>query len=212
MCFIKVILANKAPFVFNSFILYIYYMISRIYVTPKGKADFINSYLIAHKFSKERIEKIAQALTNPVLENYSINEFPKTEKFSYAIEIGFKPGVTDNTGHTAEETIRDLFGLKGGTELAVYTSKIFLIHEADRKEAEETAFSLHNPLIERSFIASFSDIKNKKGFPLKAPQVILEKRVPVINVPLRVSDSELIKIGQEGIKDEKSGRRGPLAL
>ena len=89
-------------------------MISRIYVTPKGKADFINSYLIAHKFSKERIEKIAQALTNPVLENYSINEFPKTEKFSYAIEIGFKPGVTDNAGHTAEETIYDLFHIPPG--------------------------------------------------------------------------------------------------
>ena len=199
-------------------------MISRIYVTPKGKADFINSYLIAHKFSKERIEKIAQALTNPVLENYSINEFPKTEKFSYAIEIGFKPGVTDNAGHTAEETIYDLFHIPSGVghrdfgcptpdgTLAVYTSKIFLIHEADRKEAEQIALSLHNPLIERSYIVSRKDLQKNKNLFLEAPRVILEKRVPVINISLDVLDDELVKIGQEGIRDEKGDRRGPLAL
>ena len=83
-------------------------MISRIYVTSKEKADLINSYLLSHKLGTDKISKIAAALTNPILEEFSINKFPDvgrlgsrrpTSNFTYAIEIGFKPGVTDNVGH-----------------------------------------------------------------------------------------------------------------
>ncbi|MFA6257446.1 MAG: AIR synthase-related protein [Candidatus Paceibacterota bacterium] len=199
-------------------------MISRIYVASKGKADFINSYLISHKLGNDKILKIAEALTNPILEEFSINKFPATAKFSYAIEIGFKPGVTDNVGHTVEETIMDLLhiapdvGRRGfgrptsGADLAVYTSKIYLVSNSKTEEVEKIALSLHNPLIERSHIISISDLK-KKGLPLEVPKVILKKATPVINVSLDVSDEELIKIGSGGIMDDKTKeRRGPLAL
>ena len=192
-------------------------MISRIYVTPKGKANFINSYLISHKFAsdqRDKILKIAKALTNPILEEFFINKFPKTKKFTYVIEIGFKPGVTDNVGHTVEETIIDLLGVVGcptPDNIAVYTSKIFLVSNSKLEEVKKIALSLHNPLIERSYVASFAEIK-KNGLPLKVPKVILKKAIPVINVSLNVSDEELKKIGKEGIMDETNIRRGPLAL
>jgi phosphoribosylformylglycinamidine synthase len=177
----------------------------------KGKVDFVNSYLISHKFSSDKILKIAEALTNPILEQFSINKFPKTKSFKYVIEIGFRPGVTDNVGHTTEETICDLFHLKEKNNLAVYTSRIFLVSDSKLEDVQKIALSLHNPLIERSYIVSFDEVK-KKGLPLKVPKVILKKTIPVINVSLSVSDEELIKIGKEGIKDETSIRRGPLAL
>ncbi|MDD5721358.1 MAG: AIR synthase-related protein [Candidatus Pacebacteria bacterium] len=198
-------------------------MISRIYVTPKEKIGFISSYLISHKLasdSRDKILKIAQALTNPILEEFSINKFPSaidlrvkptTHKFTYAIEIGFKPGVTDNVGHTVEETILDLLHLKNKNDLAVYTSKIYLVSNSKLKEVEKIALSLHNPLIERSHIISFVDLK-KKGLPLEVPKVVLKKTTPVINVSLKVPDEELIKIGKEGILDGTGARRGPLAL
>ncbi|KKT24469.1 MAG: Phosphoribosylformylglycinamidine synthase 2 [Candidatus Nomurabacteria bacterium GW2011_GWF2_43_8] len=189
-------------------------MISRIYVRPKGKTDFINSYLIAHKFENGKILKIAEALTNPIIEELSINKFPKVKSFAYAIEIGFLPGVTDNAGQTAKETICDLFHLKDSSDLAVYTSKIFLIYESvNRKGVEKIAFSLHNPLIERAYIASFAEIKKNGDLPRKAPRVILEKRIPIIKVPLtNMSGEELQRIGKEGIMEENGARRGPLAL
>ncbi len=191
-------------------------MISRIYVTPKGKTDFINSYLIAHKLGNKDILKIAQALTNPTLECFSINKFPEDGlqgKFSYAIEIGFKPGVTDNVGHTAKETIADLLHLKNNSDLAVYTSKIFLISgKKSLGEIKKIALSLHNPLIERSHIANFHEIK-KNGLPLQVPEVILKKTTSVIKVPLsKMADEELVKIGKEGVEDANGTRRGPLAL
>ncbi|MFZ2150328.1 MAG: AIR synthase-related protein [Minisyncoccia bacterium] len=192
-------------------------MISRIYVAKNkslAKNSAVLSYLITHKLGKEKLQKVAQALTNPTIEIFSIDSFPQVGKFHHAIEIGFKPGVTDNAGHTAKETIVDLLGLKGSDPLEVYTSKIFLVTEKlDEGELEKLALSLYNPLIERAYVANFSEIKNKKGFPLVAPEVILEKSKPVIEIPIASEgEEELMRIGKEGVKDEKGQRRGPLAL
>ena len=188
-------------------------MISRIYVSQKGKANFIDSYLITHTFPPEKILKIAKALTNPVLEEFSIDKFPKTQKFTYAIEIGFKPGVRDNVGHSTEETISDLFHIKNNGNFAVFTSKIFLFSNIkNTTEAEKKALALHNPLIERSLVLNYQEIK-KHGLPKKIPEVILEKRTPVIRVPLAdFNNEELKKVGTEGILEENGTRRGPLAL
>ena len=209
-------------------------MISRIYVAPKIKdsrerlflkswnnldlsakvsgVSIIDSYLIDSELSTSLLLKVANALTNQVLEKFSINKIPEEKKFIYAVEIGFLPGVTDNVGSTAKETIIDLLHLKKDAKLSVYTSRIFLISgKIKLEDAKKIALSLHNPLIERTYIAEASEIK-KDDLPLKAPEVILEKRNLVIKVPLLVADEELVKIGKEGILDEKCAHRGPLAL
>lgn len=208
-------------------------MISRIYVLPKGEdvrgnlyvksfnglgisgkineVQILESYLIKHKLNNSQISKVAEALTNPILEEFSIDQMPKVSDFAYAVEIGFLPGVTDNVGHTAKETIVDLLHLKNAGDLAVYTSKIFILFgplsKIKKDDVQKIALSLHNPLIERANI-----IKNKEKFQNKIPEVILQKRSPVIKVSLKGSDAELIKIGKEGIANKDGTRRGPLAL
>ncbi|MFA5095206.1 MAG: AIR synthase-related protein [Candidatus Paceibacterota bacterium] len=211
-------------------------MISRIYVIPKikdsrerlflkswnslniqGKVKNIaifDSYLIDSNLSNDQILQSAKMLTNPIIEKFSINEILKeAKKFNYILEIGFLPGVTDNVGNTARETIVDLLHLKKEVNLKVYTSKVFIISGTVKlKDIKEIASSLYNPLIERAYIADAKEIKKIRGLPLKAPEVILEKRTPVIIVSLRVPEEELIKIGREGILDANGERRGPLAL
>ncbi|MCE9549343.1 phosphoribosylformylglycinamidine synthase [Candidatus Nomurabacteria bacterium] len=205
-------------------------MISRIYITGKVQdsreeiylkswrqsgflvsgVKIVDSYLLEHSLSTSELTTIAGALTNPTLENFSINKIPQTP-FKYLIEIGFKPGVTDNVGHTAKETITDLLHLKQNTKLVVYTSKVFLISGKIKiEDVKHIAASLHNPLIETSFVEDEKKVKN--NLPLKIPQVILKKLKPVIPVSLNVDDEELINIGKEGIIDETGVRRGPLAL
>ncbi len=208
-------------------------MLSRIYITPqiedsrtrlflKSWAGFgfknkflgvsiIDSYVIDSKFSKHEIQKIANTLTNPILEKSSINELPKEKKFTYIIEIGFLPGVTDNIAHTAKETINDLLHLTENSKFEIYTSKIFLISgKIELEDIKKIALSLHNPLIEQCNIFNEREIKN--NLPLKIPKVILPKQNLVIKVPLNISNEELIKIGKEGIMDENKIHRGPLAL
>lgn len=177
-----------------------------------SKVSIIDSYLIEHKLPGKDVLKVANAFTNPILEKFSIDKLSE-ESFDYAIEIGFKPGVTDNVGHTAKETIVDLLHLKSNPHLEVYTSRIFLIRGTVKLEdVEKIAMSLHNPLIERSYIASRKDLKKGGGLPKKVPEVILNKSAAVISVPLSVSDEELIQIGKAGIIEDTGLRRGPLAL
>ena len=155
--------------------------------------------------------RLAEALTNPILEKYLINKPLQIKGFSYAIEIGFLPGVTDNVGHTVKEIATDLLHLKNNSSFYVYTSKIFFISgKKNTEEVKKFASTLYNPLIERTHIAQ---IKNGKvSLPNEIPEVILKKSSPVINISLGISDEELIKIGTEGIMGEDNKRRGPLAL
>jgi phosphoribosylformylglycinamidine synthase II len=211
-------------------------MISWIYVIPKikdsrerlflkswnslnisGKVKniaIIDSYLIDGELSEGQILQSAKMLTNPIIEKFSINEILKdVKKFNYILEIGFLPGVTDNVGHTARETILDLLHLKKDANVKIYTSKVFVISGSVKlKDIQEIASSLYNPLIEHAYIADEKEIKRVQGLPLKVPEVILEKRTPVITISLRVPDEELIKIGREGILNGDEKRRGPLAL
>ena len=225
-------------------------MISRLYVLPKEKdsrtrlflkswrglglkgnisdISILDSYSLDSTFSKAELEKVAGALTNPILEKFLINELPaslslggpKEKKFSYIVEIGFLPGVTDNVAHTTKETIVDLLHLKEDAKFEVFTSKVFLISGTIKLEdVKKIALSLHNPLIEQGNIFSEKEIKKlshssggKNNLPLKIPKVILPEQNPVIRVSLFVSDEELIKIGKEGIMGEDGIRRGPLAL
>lgn len=210
-------------------------MISRIYVIPKAKdsrerlflnsflnlgihgkitgVTLANSYLIDSELSNNKIVSIATALTNSKLEKFNVDEIPDVKEFTFAIEIGYLPGVTDNVANTAKETILDLLHLDKKSNIKVYSSKIFFISGSIKHDdAEKIAASLYNPLIERSFIAGVLEVVRMNGLPLKAPEVILEKKKPVLQVSLAVSDDELIRIGKEGIIDEKGVRRGPLAL
>ena len=209
-------------------------MISRIYVAPKkdtrgelylkswaklglaGKITdvrLMDSYLLASNLGDEAILKVAQALTNPVLEKFSINKFPAILKFSYVVEVGYLPGVTDNVGHTVEETANDLLHLNSHSDLTVYSSKIFIISgRLTLADINKITLSLYNPLIERARISNLQEIKEKGNLSLETPEVVLKKTAEVIKVPLEVTDTELIKIGREGILDESGTRRGPLAL
>lgn len=185
-------------------------MISRIYVMPKKGAVRGDSYLIDADLSRDDLFKLAQALTNPILENYHINDSPKVESFSHAIEIGFLPGVTDNVAHTVKETAFDLLKLDKDFNLQIYTSKIFFIKSKSFKEAKEYSMILYNPLIERVHITGLEF--GKFYFPLEIPRVSLKDKKDVVDVSLVVSDEELVKIGKDGVKDEDGTRRGPLAL
>jgi phosphoribosylformylglycinamidine synthase II len=209
-------------------------MISRIYVIPNeqngkgyikpfnnlnlsGKVmnvSTFDSYLINANLSTEQLNQAGQSLINKKLENYSANQLPNMANFSYVLEIGFAPGVTDNVAHTVMETLSDLLHYKFENNEAVYTSKVFLIGgNVSAEDVNKIALSLCNPLIERFYIKKVDKDLQQNGLPLHVPEVVLLKKKDVIVVPIiNTNDEELTKIGKEGILDPDGTRRGPLAL
>src|SRR3990167_3508133 len=167
------------------------------------------SYTIDADIKAGEDKKIAESLTQKLVEKYSTGEVIAPQNYSYAIEIGFLPGVKDNVGRTARQTAEDTIGRKFREGEAVYFSRFFfLAGEIIENEIKLIAAELYNPLIARASI-----YKTGATFPIIVPKVRLsEKATIVLEVDLNVSDSELALIGKEGIQNSDGTRRGPLAL
>ncbi len=139
---------------------------------------FIKVYLVEGDFSLDVLEKFAQsALCDPVIQTYTLNHpigLKLQYDFDWALEIGYRPGVTDNEGKTAEEALsylleRPLDSQKEG----VYFAKQFLIKgKLLREDIEKIAKELlANELIERWFILSKEEFLEKNGFTYPVPRV-----------------------------------------
>ena len=81
----------------------------------------------------DELSQIGGQLINPVVQEYTVDK-ATSAVFDYAIEVGFLPGVTDNVGTTARQTIEDYFSMKFCEGEAVYTSQLFLSAGTSRLE------------------------------------------------------------------------------
>lgn len=192
-------------------------------------------YTINKNFPHESLEKISSKLANPVTQSFTIRTHsnagtslklaPKSSEadckstpamfgnFSFAIEIGFLPGVTDNVANTTKEIIQDLLKTKFTQEEGIYSSRLFYLKgRLTDVQVSAIADSLYNPLIERVNIKNFNTFIKNNGMDFIVPQVTLNQTPHVSEVDLNVSDEELIKIGKSGISNPDGTRRGPLAL
>ena len=165
-------------------------------------------YTIDAKLGAAELRKVARRLTHPVTEANSLFSVLAPKKYAYAIEIGFHPGVTDNVGRTAKQTIEDCLDRKLKDSEGVYTSLVLFLDGSPReKEIAAMALELHNPLIERARI-----FRKGEDIPVFVPRVELHEHVAADEVDLDIEESELTRIGKEGIADHDGTRRGPLAL
>ena len=63
----------------------------------------VDVYTVDAGLSADEIEKVAAGpFLDPVIQEFSIGK-PIRHDFDWAIEVGYKPGVTDNVGRTARE-------------------------------------------------------------------------------------------------------------
>ncbi|MDP3395202.1 MAG: AIR synthase-related protein [Methanoregula sp.] len=175
----------------------------------------IDVYTIAtstRDFSKTELADIGTQLVNPVVQKF-LTDTPTKIPFDYAIEVGFLPGVTDNVGATARQTIEDFFSIKFVEGEAVYTSQLFLVcGTLSPAELQKLGATLANPLVNRVLIRTRAEY-GEKGMDPVVPVVHLDELPTAETVNLDIEDSELARIGKEGIVDSSTGqRRGPLAL
>ncbi len=178
-----------------------------------NSVSIIDSYTIDASIKQDKLKSIAAVLANSHLEKSYIDKIITPKKFKWLIEIGFLPGVTDNIGTTAKETIEDLLKIKFNDGEAVYFSQIFFISGTlTAEEAEIIGTSLYNPLIQRIRIKSRAEFIKDDDLLIVVPKVVLKAQNDVFKIDLNVSDEELSKIGKQGIIDPNGTSRGPLAL
>ncbi|MCX5848812.1 MAG: AIR synthase-related protein [Deltaproteobacteria bacterium] len=170
---------------------------------PVEKVSTIEVYTIAGDLTKDKLTRAAAGpLSDPIIQNFAINK-PLVSGFDWLIEVGFRPGVTDNVGKTAREAIELMLGVdKGERKIGVYTSRQYRIcGKITRDDAEKIASGLlANDLIERHQIVSAKNFDFLRGIPAYIPQVsgIAKPVVEEINLTAAGTE-ELLKISRERI-------------
>ncbi len=146
---------------------------------------------------KEELEKVATGpFVDPIIQEYRIDQ-PLAQDFDWLVEVGFKPGVTDNVGKTAKEAIEWRLGRKLKEEEKVYTSTQYLFGGNLKREDVERICTdlLGNSLIQR-FEVWKADKWVGKVEP-KVPKVRGDEEGRVEEIDLEIPDQALLQWSQE---------------
>ncbi|RQD73823.1 phosphoribosylformylglycinamidine synthase subunit PurS [Desulfonatronospira sp. MSAO_Bac3] len=136
-------------------------------------------------------------LSDPVLHKPAFK--PLAADFDWIIEVGFKPGVTDNEGRTAARALQQAL-TEPGPDIRVYTSRQYLINaRLDREQATRIARDLlANELIHRYEIKDHQEWSSRPGFTPVEAKVTGIPSDEVSAVTLEgLSDEDLMQLSRE---------------
>jgi phosphoribosylformylglycinamidine synthase subunit PurSL len=142
----------------------------------------------------------SEPLSDRIIQAYAINR-PSAANFDYLVEVGFRPGVTDNVGRTAREAIEYVIGRSLAEGEGVYTSVQYLLQgELSKDDVEKIATGLLcNTLIQRYHVVDATTYVSGSYAPLAIPKVAVEANVSVQHIDLNVSDEALLAISRDGV-------------
>ena len=142
-------------------------------------------------------------LHDPVVQTAATTPItPTADPADWIIEVAFRPGVTDNEGRTAKETIVLALELPEPRRktLAVYTALQYHIDGLpDRETATRVALDLlANDLLQRNDIKSRDEWCAEPGFPARAAKVTGQANAKV-EVPelFNMLEDEMLALGRE---------------
>ncbi len=137
------------------------------------KVRTVEAYTIEEELNNTELNFLAkEVFADAIVNDYAVDRpLAASSEFDYAIEVGYKPGVTDNAGATAREAIEDALGRKliGG----VYSSRQYLLKGIASFEAAQAIARglLANGLIETARIKSSREWSGEIGFEPHVPAV-----------------------------------------
>lgn len=156
-----------------------------------------DAYLIQRDMTTEQLEVIAkEVFQDSVIHDIAIDE-PLPMDYDWAIEVGFKPGVTDNVARTAREAIERTLDIKFTKDEGVYSRKIYFITGSlPRVQVESLAKDmLANDLIQIWRVFQ----RGQTRFDCIVPQVTQQAEPTIRRISLEVSPEELMKLSKEGV-------------
>lgn len=163
-------------------------------VTEVKVAD---SFVIDMDLQRSELETLAKEIfVDPVIQKASIDE-PLNLPFDWIVEVGFRPGVTDNVGRTAREAVERTLNMAKRSGGGVYSRKIYFLRgQLGLEQVSAIATGLlANDLIQTSRVFSPQDDR----YSIVAPVVTSKAEIIVREIDLDQPDEELLKISQEGV-------------
>jgi phosphoribosylformylglycinamidine synthase II len=169
---------------------------------PIDAVRTVDVYTVDAPLSGEEMEKVATGpFLDPVIQDYSLGKPLTQQDFDWAIEVGYKPGVTDNVGRTAREAVEILLQRKLNPGEGVYTSVLYFLNgHLTRNQAESIATGLlANTLIQRFEFKDRGSWNPAVGMGVTVPKVSAKNQARVEELNLQVSDEELVCISSRRV-------------
>jgi len=153
-------------------------------------------YLDVYNIGRDDLDDsvLKEAFCDPVIQDIAIGKTLTTD-FDWYVEIGYRPGVTDNVGKTASYALE----LISGKRTSVASAKAFLIKgNVDKKSVLRIAEDLlANTLIENVRIFHVSEISG--GIEPTLP-IVKDLKPPVVEeISLEIPDEELVELSRKRV-------------
>lgn len=142
---------------------------------------------------------LTSAFTDPVTSRSAVGRLPPPP-FDWLVEVGFRPGVTDNVGRTARTVVQDALGRALGEHEEVYTATQYFLRGALARDAAEriAVELLANPLIQTTRVFA-PDEWAAAPVDEMVPAIHDRAEPEVRTYDLGGSDEALLQISRDGI-------------
>ncbi len=159
----------------------------------------VDVYTVDAALSDEVLERLGtDVFVDPVLQQGFVRE-PVLFDADWVIEVGFKPGVTDNVGRTAREVIEATAAVAFQEDESVYTSRMYFLKGTVSAE-EVVRISegiLANTLINRYVYKTAADYRKSGGMGTYVPKVTIAHEPLVETFDLAMDMAELLRINRD---------------
>ena len=159
----------------------------------------LNVYTISGELTESELELARTELfTDPIIQSSTLNE-NLAKNFDLLVEVGFRPGVTDNVAKSSREGIQDTIGRSLRQDEAVYTSMQYALRGVTRETADLIAKNaLANGLIEQWVVLSPEEIAARNGEPLLPLPVVADASDPTVHaINLDLEDDALVAVSRD---------------
>ena len=156
-----------------------------------------DTYVIDRDLKREQLELIVEEVfRDPVIQEATVDRSLDIP-FDRLIEVGLRPGVTDNVGRTAREAVERTLRIGFQPEEGIYTRKLYFLSGAISEEqaARIAKDLLANDLIQTWAVFAPGDERGETA----VPRVTSRSEAVVREIDLNVSDDLLMKISRDGV-------------
>jgi phosphoribosylformylglycinamidine synthase II len=166
---------------------------------PVNSCTTRDVYKLDVSLSPRELRTVQKAFADPVTSRSALGRMPQPV-FDWIVEVGFKPGVTDNVGTTARAVVQDVLDRPLNSLESVYTSTQYFIRgRLSREDAWHIAKDLlANALIHTMQVFSAAEWVSAPVDD-SVPAIRETAEIQIGSYDLSGPDSDLLRISNEGI-------------